>query len=45
MSIEVIQCSFSTALDAYAAVTDLVDDKQYWLGVWSEYEFNIEGGN
>ena len=45
MSTEVIQCSFSTALDAYAAVTGLVEDKQYWLSVWSMYEFNTVGGN
>jgi hypothetical protein len=41
MSMEVIQCSFSTALDAYAEITTLVEDKQYWLDRWSRYDFTV----
>ncbi|MCA1473352.1 GIY-YIG nuclease family protein [Bradyrhizobium sp. IC3195] len=36
---EIIRCSFSAALDAYAKVTGLVEDRQYWLKQWSAYEF------
>jgi hypothetical protein len=37
---EVIQCSFSTALNAYAEVTWLVTNREYYLQQWIDYEFN-----
>jgi hypothetical protein len=37
---EVIQCSFSSALDAYADVSGLVSNNERYLRHWTDYEFD-----